>query len=99
MNIDDPAILSLRAKVKAASEEFMQATAYHEAWKPAAYDTDLHARMGMSFATNTFLIVRQALRREMLLALMRMWDNNTKAVSLPSIANALRDERVIDACR
>ena len=33
---------------------------------------DLHERMGSSYATNTFLVIRSALRRETLLALMRL---------------------------
>ena len=38
------------------------AIAFHEVWKPAAYDTDLHARMGVSYATQAFNITRTALR-------------------------------------
>jgi hypothetical protein len=53
--------------------------------------------MGASYASNTFLTVRTALRREMLLALMRLWDNDPRAVSMKSIANTLQDKRVIDA--
>lgn len=37
MDTNDPQVAALRAKVRAASDEFDQATAYHEAWKPAAY--------------------------------------------------------------
>jgi hypothetical protein len=97
MNIHDPTILALRAKVRAAHEEFDQAMACHEAWKPAAYDEALHQRIGRSYAANTFLVVRQTLRREMLLALTRLWDNDSRAVGMKSIANALRDGRVLDA--
>ena len=50
------------------------AIAFHEVWKPAAYDKSLHERMGVSLATNAFHVVQAALRREMLLALMRLWD-------------------------
>ncbi len=99
MDINDPTITALRAKVTAAREEFHMAVTFHEAWKPAAYDTDLHVRMGASYASNTFLTVRTALRREMLLALMRLWDSDSdsRLVSMKSIANTLRDKRVIDA--
>jgi hypothetical protein len=97
MNVNDPKIASLRAEVKAAQEEFDLAVTFHEVWKPTAYDEDLHRRMGVSYATNAFLVVQAALRREMLLALMRLWDKQPKAVRMESIAKALRDKRVIDA--
>lgn len=88
-------IALLRSEVKAAQEELNLAISFHEAWKPAAFDADLHARMGESFATNTFLIVRSALRREMLLALARLWDRSSDAVGMKSIADKLRDNHVL----
>jgi hypothetical protein len=97
MDINDPKITALRAKVTAAREEFDMAVAFHEAWKPAAYDNDLHVRMSASFASNTFLTVRMALRREVLLALMRLWGNDPRVVSMKFIANTLQDKRVINA--
>src|ERR1700726_4068602 len=97
MDIKDPTITALRAKVTAAREEFDMAVTFHEAWNPAAYDSDLHVRMGASYASNTFLTVRTALRREMLLALMRLWDNDSRVGSMISIGNTLRDKRVVDA--
>ena len=90
-------IVSLKRKVKAVQEELTTAIGFHEAWKPTAYDTNLHARMGKSFATNTFGIVRIALRREMLLALIRLWDKNSKAISMEAIALTLRKPLVLDA--
>ena len=68
MNIDDQKIKDLRAEVRAALQEFNMAIAFHEVWKPAAYDKSLHERMGVSLATNAFHVVQAALRREMLLA-------------------------------
>lgn len=73
------------------------AVAFHELWKPAAYDKDLHSRMGKSFASQAFLITRTALRREMVLALMRLWDTNTKGIRMQSVAATLRETEVIDA--
>jgi hypothetical protein len=97
MKIDDPMIVDLRAKVRAAQEEFDKAMAFHEAWKLAAYDKNLHERVGHSYAANTFLVIRQALRREMLLALMRLWDNASRAVGMRSVSKALGNRRVVDA--
>ncbi len=97
MEIDDPTIVALRKKVTAAVEEFDTAIAFHEAWKPAAHDRALHLRLGPSYATNTFIVVRQALRREMLLAMMRLWDDDERAVGMKAIATTLTDSCVIDA--
>ena len=82
--------------MKAAQEEFDLAIVYHEVWKPAAYDAELHQRIGASFASNAFLVVRTALRREMLLALMRLWDRSRGLIRLDRIVTALRDQSVIE---
>jgi len=100
MNATDPKvaskIASLQKQVKAAQQEFDMAVTFHETWKPAAYDEDLRKRMGKSFATLTFLVVRSALRREMLLSLMRLWDKDERNVGMElSIANVLRDQSVV----
>jgi hypothetical protein len=97
MNITDPKIVSLRESVKAAQQEFDMAVMFHETWKPTAYDDDLHRRMGSSYATHTFNVVRVALRREMVLALMRLWDTPRHTLRLEHIARTLRDSNVIDA--
>jgi hypothetical protein len=97
MSVKVPDIASLRKKVVAAREEFDMAVQFHEMWKPSAYDKDLHKRMGRSYATQAFLIMRMALRRETLLALMRLWDRDSKAVGMELIAETLRDKCVIDA--
>jgi hypothetical protein len=97
MKIDDQKIVSLKEKVSAAHQEFDMAVTFHEAWKPAAFDTDLHNRMGASYATNAFLVVRTALRREMLMALMRLWDKDARAIGMDSIAATLGNKNVIDA--
>ena len=46
MEIDDPKIVALRKKVTAAQQEFDMAVTFHEVWKPAAYDQELHRRLG-----------------------------------------------------
>lgn len=84
-------------KAEAAEQEIMMAVMFHETWKPAAYDVDLHRRMGTSYATNSFSIVRRALRREMLLALMRLWDGDDRAVGMQRISGDLRDSHFFEA--
>lgn len=97
MTAPDPRIAPLRESVKAAQQEFDMAVMFHESWKPTAYDEDLHRRMGTSYATHTFKVLRMALRREMVLALMRLWDTPRHTLRLEHIARTLRDPSVIDA--
>lgn len=70
--------------------------AFHEAWKPAAFDKQLHERIGTSYAANTFLVIRQALRREMLMGLARLWDDDSRTIAMSSIGRDLSDDKVID---
>ena len=94
MEIDNSKIVDLRRMVTAAQQEFDMAVTFHEVWKPAAYDQDLHSRLGKSYATQAFLITRTALRREMLLALIRLWDSNTKAIRMRCIAATVGEKEV-----
>ncbi|EHP44224.1 hypothetical protein OR16_04582 [Cupriavidus basilensis OR16] len=87
----------LRLSVQAAQDEVMLAVMFHENWKPAAYDVELHERMGTSFATHSFQIIRMALRREVLMALMRVWDKDKRAVRLTAIAEVLRSKKCFEA--
>jgi len=97
MKTDDPEITKLQAKVTAAQQEFDLAVAFHEIWKPTAYDQDLHGRLGVSYATQAFRVIRTALRRELILALIRLWDKDGRAVGMECIVNALRKQEVIGA--
>lgn len=92
-------IANLKQMVTAAKEEFDLAVAFHEVWKPAAYDQELHARLGKSYATQAFHVTRSALRREVILALVRLWDVDKQAqgVRMDAIWRILRDKQVIDA--
>ena len=97
MDITEPKITNLKKMVTAAREEFDMAVTYHEVWKPAAYDKDLHSRMGQSYASQAFLVMRTALRREMVLALIRLWDKNKQALRMSLIVATIREKAVIDA--
>lgn len=97
MNVNDPTIVSLRTQLMAAREELDLVVAFHEVWKPSAYDKALHKRMGVSFATHAFHIVRASLRREMLLALMRLWDKNSRFVRMDFIGRSLGNRTIINA--
>jgi HEPN superfamily AbiU2-like protein len=97
VDITDSEITKLKKMVTAAQEEFNMAATYHEVWKPAAHDKDLHSRMGQSYASQAFLVMRIALRRETVLALMRLWDRNKQAVRMSLIVATIRKSAVIDA--
>lgn len=71
------------------------ATTFHEVWKPTVNDNDLQKRMGTSYATNAFKVVQVALRREMVLALTRIWDKDRGGTRLGEIASTLRDRNVL----
>lgn len=90
-------ITAMVAQVKAAQEEFDMAVVLHEVWKPAAYDEQLHQRMGASYATHAFFAIRTALRREVLLALMRVWDRQRESVRLRVVIEALGESEFIDS--
>jgi hypothetical protein len=83
------------AMVTAAREEFNLAVQFHEAWKPAAFDPGLHRRMSHCHAGKTFLVVRTALRRELLLALMRLWDRDSEAIKMEFIRSVIGDRGTI----
>ena len=80
---------------EAATDEMVMAVMFHETWKPAALDERLHARMGTSFATQSFNIVRIALRREMVMAMMRIWDTNPESVRMSLIAETLKNKAFV----
>jgi AbiU2 len=92
-------IQELRQKIRAAQEEFDLAVTFHEVWKPGAYDTNLHGRMGTSYATQAFNVVLMALRREMVLAMVRLWDKDSRsrAVGMQAIADDIRNLDVMAA--
>lgn len=96
MNFDDE-FERIKDTVKAAQDEIVMAVMLHETWKPTAYDEDLHNRMGNSFATHSFHIIRLSLRREMLLAIMRLWDTDKRALRMTAIAEKLRDKKFFSA--
>ncbi|NPT36323.1 hypothetical protein [Paraburkholderia xenovorans] len=96
MSEENPKITRLKDDVKTLEQEMGLAIMFHESWKPTAYDDELHQRMGKSYATHTFSIIRTALRREMLLALIRIWDSDYRTIGIPSITNTLSDPAFFD---
>ncbi|WEK29597.1 MAG: hypothetical protein P0Y58_22295 [Candidatus Pseudomonas phytovorans] len=97
MNDTQQEIERVRSSVDTARQEIELAVMFHETWRPAAYDTALHARIGTSYAAHAFEIIRLSLRRELLMALMRVWDTNKQAVRMSLIADRLRDKKFFEA--
>lgn len=90
-------IEKLKNMVDTARQEIELAVMFHETWRPAAYDTCLHDRIGTSYAAHAFQIIRLSLRRELLMALTRLWDSNKQAVRMSLIADRLRDPKLFEA--
>lgn len=90
-------IKQLKKVVDTACQEIELAVMLHETWRPAAYDSDLHVRIGASYAGHAFLVIRLSLRRELLLALCRVWDTNPRAVKMTAIRDKLLEKRFFDA--
>lgn len=87
----------LSSMVDTARQEIELAIMFHETWRPAAYDAELKDRIGTSYAAHAFQIIRMSLRRELLLALTRLWDSNKQAVRMSLIAKHLRDKELFKA--
>ena len=82
-NAEQPSPLAeLVALTEAITEEFDDAVACHEVWRPAAYDPSVQKRMGQSYAAHAFNIIVSVLRRELFMALSRLWDTDHRNVDL-----------------
>ena len=96
MNNDEKLSRAMRS-VEAAVEEARLAIQFHETWRPTVSDAALLGRMGNSYAMHSFHIIRIALRRELLLALTRIWDKDSKSIKLTWIEEFLKGNDLFDA--
>ena len=87
----------LAKKAGAISGEYDLASKVHETWKPMISDQQLHNRIGKSYSANTFVVIRDALRRDMVMALMRIWDNGDDTLSLFALLQEIDVPDVMDA--
>ena len=90
-------VAELKKRIRAAVDVLDNAIAFHEAWKPTATNASLHQQMGRSFATNTFLSIRAALRRQTLITLMQLWERNDNGVHLLDFLTVLKEPSVQEA--
>lgn len=93
----DPKIRALQDQIRAVEQEFDLAVSFHETWRPTAYDADLRSRMGTSFSTHTYHLIRIALRREVYLALMRIWGKRSDELRVEHIVRQLQKPDVFTA--
>lgn len=96
MNVEQK-VKRLRENVKAAFEEFTLVMRLYETWRPAAYDHALFRRMGESFASNAFHVIREALQREIVIGLTKLWDTGDRAIRMDRVGDSLRSQAVIRA--
>lgn len=87
----------LSMTANAISDEYDLAARNHETWKPMVSDKDLHDRIGRSFAAHTFGWIRDAVRRDMVLALMRIWDSGKGTLNLFRLMEDIDNPEIMDA--
>ena len=87
----------LRANVRAAFDEFDLVMKLYETWHPAAYDRKLFRRMGDSLAGHAFHVLREALQREIVIGLTKLWDTGDRAIRMDKIGSYIRSPAVIRA--
>ena len=96
MNVEQK-VERLRASVEAAFEEFTLVMRLYETWRPAAFDQDIFDRMGPSYASHAFLLIREVLAREIVLGLTKLWDSTDRAIRMDKIGVFIRTPAVIRA--
>jgi hypothetical protein len=84
----DQVLVELRRRLDLVWQDLTFAIACFEAFRIAARDARLLGRLGKSYATGAFKPIRDALFRETVLALMRIWDNSAR--------NNLRMDDIVD---
>ncbi len=96
MNVEQK-VTRLRDNVKAAFEEFTLVMRLYETWRPAAFDQDVFDRMGPSYASHAFLLIREVLAREIVLGLTKLWDTADRAIRMDRVGDFIRTPAVIRA--
>ena len=90
-------ITSLEGRSMAASREWEDFVAFYEVWKPAVLDQELLQRLNETLAGNAFVTIRAALQRELIMSIMRIWDDHDDAICLRKIMTLLDDHRTLGA--
>ncbi|MDR6582798.1 hypothetical protein HBH1_01267 [Herbaspirillum sp. BH-1] len=93
---EDVEVEALRTAVRAAQDEILMAVAFYETWRPTIENADLANQLGTSFATNAFNVIQFSLQRELLLALVRIWDTNKKSLRMTAIREKLKRADIVE---
>lgn len=92
-------INNLKKQVQLVAWQLRAAEAAYCLFKPAASDQALLDRLGSGRATLGFEAVRECLHKECVLALMRIWDKRSDALSIERIVQGLDRADVLNEIR
>lgn len=90
-------IKALEARSLAAGREWQDFVSFYEVWKPAVQDQQLLRRLDETLAGNAFVTIRAALQRELIMSIMRIWDDHDSTICLRKIMILLDDHRTLGA--
>ncbi|QJQ01976.1 MULTISPECIES: AbiU2 domain-containing protein [Herbaspirillum] len=85
-------LVRIRRVIRAARLELPIAIAAFETWRPMVEDGSLINRVNNLNVTETFLAIRGLLWRELIMAIMRFWDDDSKTIGLPYVIAWLRED-------
>jgi hypothetical protein len=83
--------LTVRSVAERLKEDLATAIAAEKVFRPAARDKELMAGFAVGYAGPAFDLLRHSILYMGVMALMRLWDNDTKVYSIPTLARLLRD--------
>ena len=94
INIDSEIEL-MKKFVYAIRDEIMYVISIYETWHPMVSDDELQSRFNHSLAGQSFVFIRIALQREILLTLTRLWDGVGGSISIKKIAHNLENKHFV----
>jgi hypothetical protein len=90
-----PTNLEVVRVVRAISIDLDLAVAFYETYVPTGQDAGLIGRMNKTDFYSAFNVISDALHRNIIMTLCRIWDTRTDTADLNGLAEAFRDAAVI----
>ena len=90
-----PSNVEMHRMVRSISITLDEAIAFYETYLPSGQDAALIARVNKSDFYPAFNIISDALHRETILALCRIWDKDKDTANLGRLAADFRDKKVL----
>ena len=81
--------------IRSIIDDMDQAVAFYETYLPTGKDADLIHRVNGASVHPAFNIISDALHRNVLMALCRIWDSRGDTANLNSLASELRKPKVV----